>query len=237
VDFGLAQLVWDAGWGVAILRGALVTTAVGILGMTLGMAIGFTLALVKWARVPVLTFLVDAYVTVVRCVPGLLIVYLLFFGSSEFVAGVGSFFGYQDAFQNAFAFLAGVAAIGLIAAAYATEVFRGALAAIHKGQIEAARALALPRRQLYSRIIGPQMLRYALPGISNLWQATIKDTSLVSVTGLAEVMRIAYVGAGSTKQPLLFFAIAALVFFAITLASQGLFELAERRLNRGVRVG
>ena len=231
------HLLWDAGWGLAILRGALVTAAVGILGMILGMALGFTLALIKWARVPILTPLVDAYAAVVRSIPGLLIVYLLFFGSSEFVAGVGAFFGYQDAFQNAFAFLAGVAAIGLIAAAYASEVFRGALASIHKGQIEAAFALALPRRRLYSRIIGPQMLRYALPGVSNIWQATIKDTSLVSVTGLAELMRVAYVGAGSTKQPLLFFVIAAVVFFAITLASQGLFELAERRLNRGVKAG
>jgi octopine/nopaline transport system permease protein len=237
VDFGPAHLLWDAGWGLAILRGALVTTAVGILGMTLGMAIGFTLALVKWARVPFATFLVDAYVTVVRCVPGLLIVYLLFFGSFDFVTGVGTLFGYRDAFENAFAFLAGVAAIGLIAAAYAAEVFRGALNSIHRGQIEAALALAMPRRRLYSRIVGPQMLRYALPGIGNIWQATIKDTSLVSVTGLAELMRVAYVGAGSTKQPLLFFVIAALVFFAITLASQGLFELAERHLNRGVKAG
>ena len=235
MDFGLVHLLWDAGWGLAILRGALVTISVGILGMIFGMAIGLALAVVKWSRVPVLAHLVDAYGTVVRSIPGLLVIYLLFFGSVEFVTSVGTFFGYEDAFQDAYSFLVGVAAISLISAAYAAEVFRGALASIHKGQIEAARALALPRRRLYSRIIGPQMLRYALTGISNVWQSTIKDTSLVSVTGLAEVMRIAYVAAGSTKQPLLFFVIAAAVFFAITLASQGLFDLVERNLNRGVK--
>jgi octopine/nopaline transport system permease protein len=79
------------------------------------------------------------------------------------------------------------------------------------------------------------MFRYALPGVSNVWQATIKDTSLVSVTGLAELIRVAYIGAGTTRQPLIFFVIAAVVFFVITLFSQAAFGLVERNLNRGVR--
>lgn len=234
---GLVDLLWTSGWGLAILRGSAVTLAVGILGMAVGLILGLLFTIIKWVRIPILGGIVDAYATVVRSVPGLLVVYLLFFGSVEFVSSVGMFFGYEEAFQNAYSFLVGVVSIGMISAAYAMEVFRGALASVHKGQIEAAVALAMPRRKLYARIIGPQMFRYALPGISNVWQATIKDTALVSVTGLAEVMRIAYVAAGSTKQPLLFFVIAAIVFFAITLVSQILFDGLERRLHRGVKTG
>lgn len=233
----LLSLLWNAGWGVAILRGALITLAVGLLGMIFGMLLGLFLAMTQWVRVPLLARLAGAYGMVVRGIPGLLVIYLLFFGSVEFITEIGGFFGYQEAFQDGYGFLVGVAAISLIAAAYAAEIFRGALASVPTGQIEAALALAIPRRRLYARIILPQMFRHALPGIGNVWQATIKDTSLVSVTGLAELMRVAYLAAGSTKQPLLFFGLAGGVFFAITLASQALFTRVERRLSRSVTAG
>jgi octopine/nopaline transport system permease protein len=236
MDVALSHLLWEDGWGLSILRGSAVTIAVGVLGMGLGMIFGLLLAMIKWSRVPVASQIADIYTVIVRSVPGLLVVYLIFFGSVEFVARVGTFFGYADAFQSAYSFIVGVVSVGAIGAAYAAEVFRGALAAIHPGQIEAARAVGMPTRKLYARIIGPQMFRYALPGISNVWQATIKDTSLVSVTGLAELIRVAYIGAGTTRQPLIFFVIAAVVFFLITLFSQAAFGVVERNLNRGVRV-
>jgi len=123
--------------------------------------------------------------------------------------------------------------IGLIACAYSIEVFRGALQAIPQGVIEAAKSLALPRPIIYLKIIGPLMLRNALPGMNNVWQMTLKDTSLVSVVGLAELMRLSSMAAGSTRNPLLFYVIAGLVFLAITGVSQRLFSTAERLLNRG----
>jgi len=235
MGIALSRLLWEDGWGLSILRGSAVTVVVGVLGMCLGMMLGLLLAAVKWARIPVASQVVDVYTVIVRSVPGLLVVYLIFFGSVEFVARVGTFFGYADEFQSAYSFIVGVISVGAIAAAYAAEVFRGALDAIHPGQIEAARAVGMQTRKLYTRIIGPQMFRYALPGVSNVWQATIKDTSLVSVTGLAELIRVAYIGAGTTRQPLIFFVIAAAVFFVITLFSQAAFGLVERNLNRGVR--
>jgi octopine/nopaline transport system permease protein len=235
MDIALSHLLWEDGWGLSILRGSAVTLAVGVLGMSFGLLLGLLLAAVKWARIPVVSQIADVYTVIVRSVPGLLVVYLIFFGSVEFIARVGAFFGYTDAFQSAYSFIVGVLSVGAIAAAYAAEVFRGALNAIHPGQIEAAHAVGMQTRKLYTRIIGPQMFRYALPGISNVWQSTIKDTSLVSVTGLAELIRVAYIGAGTTRQPLIFFVIAAVVFFVITLFSQVAFGLVERNLNRGVR--
>ncbi|MBS0564723.1 MAG: ABC transporter permease subunit [Proteobacteria bacterium] len=230
MEFGFAN-VWRDGWVGAILQGAALTVAVGVLAMLMGLVIGTVFGLIKWRRVPVLEWAVDLYTTVVRGVPELLIIYLLFFSSVEFVTNVARAFGFADLAQGGFAFIVAVVAIGAIASAYATEVIRGALAAIPKGHVEAARALGLPGGRIFRRIIAPQMLRIAVPGLNNVWQTTIKDTALVSVTGLAELMRVSYVGAGSTRHPFIFYVIAAAVYLAITLISQTGFDLAERLLR------
>lgn len=226
-------LLIDQGWAFAILRGSLVTIAVGLLGMLFGILIAFPLAVLRWLDRPILSFGVDAFTMLVRSVPGLLIIYLLFFGSVETVDAVGSFFGFQERVKSAYAFIMGVFSIGIISCAYSVEVFRGALQAIPAGLIEAAKALALPRSITYLRIIAPLMFRLALGGINNVWQSTIKDTSLVSVVGLQELMRLSSIAAGTTRSPLLFYVIAGLVFLAITSASQVSFAAVERRLNLG----
>lgn len=229
-------LLVDQGWALAILRGSLVTIAVGLLGMLFGILIAFPLAVMRWTRVPLVSPLVDAFTMLVRSVPGLLIIYLLFFGSVEAVDAVGSFFGFRETMKSAYAFVMGVVSIGVISCAYSIEVFRGALQAIPAGLIEAARAMALPRPVTYRRIIAPLMFRLALGGINNVWQSTIKDTSLVSVVGLQELMRLSSVAAGTTRSPLFFYVVAGLVFLAITGASQAAFTAAERRLNVGFAV-
>ena len=128
-----------------------------------------------------------------------------------------------------------VIAIGAISGAYSTEVIRGALASIPSGHIEAARALGLPGGRIFRRIIAPQMLRIAVPGINNVWQTTIKDTALVSVVGLQELMRISYIGANSTRHPFIFYLIAAVVYLFITLVSQAGFDGVERLLRLRAR--
>lgn len=230
MEFGLLQ-VWEGGWVGAILRGASVTIAVGVASMMIGLIIGTICGLVKWRAIFGLSHLVDLYTSIVRGVPELLIIYLLFFGSVEFVTQVATAFGFAELADAGYAFVITVAAISAISGAYSTEVIRGALAAIPKGHIEAAVALGLPSRRIFARIIAPQMLRIAFPGINNVWQTTIKDTALVSVVGLQELMRTAFIGAGSTRSPLIFYAIAAVVYLMITLVSQVGFNKVETLIS------
>lgn len=231
-------LVWQGGWIRAILQGAAITIAVGTVSMLVGALIGTLCGVIKWARIFPLTLVVDAYTSLVRGVPELLIIYLLFFSSVQFVTQVATAFGYAALADSGYAFIIAIIAIiaiGTISGAYSTEVIRGALASIPTGHIEAARALGIPGRRIFRRIIIPQMLRIAIPGMNNVWQTTIKDTALVSVVGLQELMRAASVGAGSTRNPLIFFLIAAVVYFAITIISQTGFDRVERLVRLRAR--
>lgn len=224
-------LVWEGGWIGAILRGTAITIAVGLASIILGALIGTLLGLIKWAKIFPLTVIVTAYTSLIRGVPELLIIYLLFFSSVEFVTRVATAFGYAALADSGYAFIIAVVAVSAISGAYSTEVIRGALASIPTGHIEAAKALGISRYRIFQRIILPQMLRIALPGMNNVWQATIKDTALVSVVGLQELMRTASVGAGSTRNPLIFFLIAAVVYFVITIITQAGFDRVERTVR------
>ena len=230
MDFGLWQ-VWEGGWVGAILRGAAVTIAVAVTAMLGGVIVGIVCGLVKWGRIRPLTYLVDGYTALVRGVPELLIIYLLFFSSVEFVTKVATAFGYAGLADAGYAFIIAVVAIGAISGAYSTEVVRGALEAVPHGHVEAARELGLPGSRIFRRIIAPQMLRIAFPGLNNVWQTTIKDTALVSVVGLQELMRTAFIGSGITRHPFIFYLIAAVVYLAITLVSQFGIDRAERGLR------
>ena len=230
MEFGLTQL-WSDGWFGAIARGALTTVLVSLAAMALGLIIGTLCGLTKWVRVPVLHWLVDGYTSVIRGVPELLIIYLLFFSSVELVTKIASAFGFAGFAQAGYAFVIAVIAIGAISGAYSTEVVRGALASIPKGHLEAARALGLQRGRIFRRIIFPQMLRIAVPGLNNIWQTTIKDTALVSVVGLQELMRTSYIGANSTHHPFVFYVIAASVYLLITLTTQVGFDRIEHLLQ------
>ena len=226
---------WQGWWVGGIRHGAARTIAGGTVSIVVGALIGTLCGIMKWARILPLTLVVDAYTSLVRGVPELLIIYLLFFSSVEFVTQVATAFGYAALADSGYAFIIAVVAVGTISGAYSTEVIRGALASIPAGHIEAARALGIPGRRIFRRIILPQMLRIAIPGMNNVWQTTIKDTALVSVVGLQELMRTASVGAGSTRNPLIFFLIAASVYFAITLISQAGFDRVERLVRLRAR--
>jgi octopine/nopaline transport system permease protein len=224
----------DTGWGDELLRGALMTVAVSVGAFALGQIFGVLGALAKLSGKRPLAFLADFYTTVVRGIPELLVIYLLFFGSSSAIMAVAGLFGYTGYLEvNAFA--VGVLAVGLIAGAYSTEVIRGAIAAVPRGQIEAGRAMGMNRRLVFFRILLPQTLRFALPGLGNVWQLTLKDTALISVTALAELMRMSNLAAGSTRNPFLFYSAAAVLYLLMTSVSTYAFERAERHANRGVR--
>ncbi|AZO51516.1 MAG: ABC transporter permease subunit [Mesorhizobium sp.] len=231
------MLMVEKGWLLALLRGAGITLLIGFVGVVVGLAAAIPLAILRWRQVPGLSQLVDAYSIVIRGVPGLLVIYLLFFGSVDWVQRIASAFGYADSAENAYPFLIGIIAISAISCAYSIEVIRGALQAVPAGLLEAARSLSLSPRITFSRVTLPLALRLALGGINNVWQMTIKDTSLVSVVGMQELMRAAAVAAGITRSPLLFYCMAAAMFFAMTVASQVLFNRVEKHFNRGFSRG
>jgi octopine/nopaline transport system permease protein len=145
---------------------------------------------------------------------------------------VAKIFGY-DGYIEINAFITGAVSIGVISGAYSTEVFRGAIQSINKGQFEASHVLGFKKKIYYYKIIIPQMLRLALPNISNVWQITLKDTSLISVTGLVEIMRMSYIAAGSTRDPLFFYSFAAVLYLFLTYLSMQLFNRLEKHYSKG----
>jgi octopine/nopaline transport system permease protein len=224
----------DAGWGDEMLRAALMTLAVSVSSMLLGLVFGTLGAAAKLSVIPPLRWLAEGYTTIARGVPELLIIYLLFFGGSGAVMFVAALFGYQG-YIELNAFTIGTFAIGAISGAYSTEVIRGAVLAVPTGQVEAAKAIGMARGLMFRRIMFPQVARYALPGLGNVWQFTLKDTALISVTGLVELMRQAHVAAGSTRQPFTFYLAAAALYLLLTTFSNYGFQRAEGWANRGVR--
>ena len=126
-------------------------------------------------------------------------------------------------------------AVGAISGAYSTEVIRGAFLAIPRGQIDAAKSVGMNKFIIFTRILIPQILRYALPGLGNVWQLTLKDTALIMVTGLVEIMRQSHIASGSTYSPFTFYLTAALLYLILTTVSNTIFNSAENWANKGVR--
>lgn len=227
--------ILNEGWGWMFLRGAVMTLFISVFGMLLGVIIGITGASIKLNGPRWLSGLVSLYTTVTRSIPELLIIYLLFFGSIQPVSDLGSWLQADDLVNRWFPAAVGIVAIGLISGSYSVEVFRGALQAIPEGQIEAAKAIGMSSLQRLRRITLPQMTWFALPGCNNVWQTALKDTALISLVGLVEIMRAAQLGAAAMREPLAMYLIAGFLFLVIGAASQGLFVVAERFAGRGMR--
>jgi octopine/nopaline transport system permease protein len=222
------------GWGAAMLTGALMTLAVAACGFLIGALIGTFAAWAKIAGGRVALIVADAYTTVLRGIPDLLVIYLFYFGGSSILTPIGHLLG-ASGFISLPGFLAGSLAIGIVSGAYHTEVFRGAYRAVSHGELEAADAVGMPKFLKFRRILAPLALRHALPGLGNIWQLVLKESALVSVTGVIELLRQAQIGAGSTRQPFDFFAAAGLLYLVITSLSGVAFERIERRFSRGIR--
>jgi octopine/nopaline transport system permease protein len=224
----------DAGWGDEMARAAAMTVAVSVAAMLLGLVLGSLGAAAKLSAITPARWLTEGYTTVARGVPELLIIWLLVYGGGGAVRFVAGLFGYHG-YLELNAFTIGTVAIGAISGAYSTEVIRGAVLTVPHGQIEAAQAIGMSRGLLFRRIMLPQVARHALPGLGNVWQITLKDTALISVTGLVEIMRQAYVAAGSTRQPFTFYLVAAALYLLLTTFSNYGFQRAEGWASRGVR--
>ena len=220
------------GWGDELLIATMMTIAVSITAMLIGFLFALIFTPLKLSKSKFLNLIGNSYTTVIRGVPELLVIYLFFFGGSGAVMYVASIFGYNE-YIEINAFITGSFAIGIISGAYSTEVFRGAIQSIDKGQFEASKVLGLKKPIHFFKVIMPQMLRLAIPNLSNVWQITLKDTSLISVTGLVEIMRQSYIAAGSTRDPLFFYSFAAVLYLLLTYISMKLINKLEVRYSKG----
>ena len=222
----------DTGWGDELFYATLMTLAVSITAMLIGFLFALIFTPLKLSKHKSLNLIGNFYTTIIRGVPELLVIYLFFFGGSGAIMFVASMFGYND-YIEINAFMTGAFAIGIISGAYSTEVFRGAIQSIDKGQFEASKVLGIKKYIQFYKVILPQMLRLAIPNLSNVWQITLKDTSLISVTGLVEIMRQSYIAAGSTRDPLFFYSFAAVLYLLLTYFSMKLINRLEIKYSRG----
>lgn len=224
----------EGGWGLDMLKATGVTIAVAVCGFFIGSIFGCLGAAAKFSRLGVLRSCAEAYTTIFRGIPDLLVIYLFYFGASSVITSINALFN-QEGFVSAPIFLIGALAIGIVSGAYQTEVFRGAVLALNKGEIEAAKAYGMSPFMRFRRIILPQAARFAIPGVGNVWQLVLKESALISVIGLVELMRQAQIGSGSTRQPFSFFLTAGALYLLITFVSGRVFQAAEKRAMRGIR--
>lgn len=224
----------EKGWGELLLLGVLITLSVTAAALVIGAILGSLVAWAKLSRNPIARVAGDLYTTIFRGVPELLIIFLFYFGGSSVSSSIGHLFGHEG-FIGVPTFLAGALAVGVISGAYQAEVFRGAFKAVARGEIEAAHAIGMPLMTRFRRIIAPQVLRFAIPGLGNVWQLSIKDSTLVSVTGLAELMRTAQMAAGSTREYFAFYVSAAALYLVLTALSNRVVDKAEARMSRSFR--
>ncbi len=222
------------GYGWLLWEGAGQTVLVGLASMVIAMVLGLFGAWGRLSRSKTAQTLAGLYTTIIRGVPELVIILLVYYGVPTLIQDIGEALG-MDTVVDFNPFLAGVATIGFIYGAFSTEVFRGSFQAVPKGQMEAARALGMSRVQGFFRIMLPQMWRFALPGLGNVWMVLIKATALVSVIQLPELMRNADIASRSTKLPFTCYFAASLLYLGITILSILLQKKAEAWANRGIR--
>jgi len=222
------------GYGSLLLDGAQLTVLVGLISMLIAMLLGLVGSWGKLSKSRIARTAANLYTTVIRGIPELVLILLVYYGVPTLIQDISSAAG-MEVIIDINPFVAGVATIGFIYGAFATEVFRGAYLAVPNGQMEAARSMGMSAALTFRRITLPQMWRFALPGLGNVWMVLIKATALISVIQLPELMRNADTGARATRMPFTFYFTASLIYLAITIASMIFQQRAEAWASRGVR--
>ncbi|MCX8934740.1 ABC transporter permease [Vibrio parahaemolyticus] len=237
------------GYEASIFKGALVTIEVAVLSLLLAVILGMLGALAKLAPYKWARAIATLYTTIIRGIPDLVLMMLIFFGGQILLNN--SLYSINETLNEWFAssapnhewtsylpdyidvspFIAGVLTIGFIFGAYMAETFRGAIMAVDKGELEAAKAYGMSPVLSFGRILLPQMIRHALPGFGNNWLVLLKTTALVSIIGLEDMVRMSSLAAGTTKMPFTFYMAVALIFLFFTSISTGLLKLVERKFS------
>lgn len=219
------------GWGDEILAGAWLTVTLALATLPLGLVLGFLVALAGRSNSALLRGLGQGFSTVFRGLPELLTIFIVYFGASILLQRIVLLV--SGASVEVSGFVAGMAALGLVFAAYASEVFTASFNGIAQGQWEGAAAIGLHRWQTLRLVILPQLIRLALPGLANLWLVLLKDTSLVSVIGQDDLLRMTSQAVGYTKQPFFFYFVACMIYLAMSIVSSFGINAIERWSERG----
>ncbi|HAV3578961.1 histidine ABC transporter permease HisQ [Acinetobacter baumannii] len=224
-----------SGYGPLLLSGTWMTIQLALLSLLLSVIIGLIGASSKLSNIKALRYIATAYTTLIRSVPDLVIMLLLFYSLQLGLNQITEALQMDQIDINPF--VAGVITLAFIYGAYFTETFRGAFQSVPTGQIEAAMAYGMTPWQVFHRVLFPQMMRFALPGIGNNWQVLIKATALVSIIGLTDIVKITQDAGRSTMQLFFFSIVAAAIYLAITTVSNLILMWLERRYSAGVRKG
>lgn len=219
------------GWGGNLLRGLASTIQIALGAYALGLLLGFGGALGKIYGGPVLRWSLEIYTTLIRAVPELVLILLLYYAGTDLLNTFLESMGFERIDIDGL--WAGIYVIGFVQGAYSTEVLRGAFLAVPVGQVEAAKAIGMNAIKRHTRIIIPAMVPFALPGLANLWLITTKDTALLAVVGFSELALETKQAAGATKAYFLFYVAAGGLYLALTLVSNLVFGWIERRYRRG----
>ncbi|MEP9374431.1 ABC transporter permease subunit [Mesorhizobium sp. KR1-2] len=220
------------GRGAFLLLGLMNSIMIAVGATVLGLTIGIAGACGKLYGNPVIKDLCEVYTTLVRAVPELVLILLLYFAGTDLINRVLAVWGYPPADINGV--VAGIFVLGVVQGAYSTEVLRGAILAIPQGQIEAARAFGMPLMLMLKRITLPAMLPFAIPGLANLWLIATKDTALLAIVGFNELTQTTRTAAGATKAYFTFFMAAGALYLALTLFSNLILGRVERWARRGL---
>lgn len=237
------------GYEGAILKGAWLTIQVAVLSLGLAMILGLLGALAKRSSSVIARTIATLYTTVIRGIPDLVLMMLIFFGGqillnnslysiNEWINQWMSssdpnheWTSYLPDYIDVSPFIAGVITIGFIFGAYMAETFRGAMMAVDRGELEAAKAYGMSPSMAFRRVMLPQMVRHALPGFGNNWLVLLKTTALVSIIGLEDMVRVGSLAAGSTKMPFTFYMTVAVIFLIFTAVSSGVLKWVERKFT------
>ena len=221
------------GYGPSILQGTLLTIELCLAALGISMILGITGALAKLSSYRPLNMAATAYTTVIRGIPDLVLMLLIFFGGQVLINQLGPMVGYEE-YIDINPFIAGVSTIGFIFGAYMTETFRGAILSVPNGQLEAGYSYGMTRFKVFSRILLPQMVRHAIPGFGNNWLVLMKTTALVSIIGLNDMVRMAALAAGATRRPFTFYLVIAINYLILTSISILILNWLNKKYSAGI---
>ena len=222
------------GYGSTILDGVWLTVQLALLSMAVAIALGLIGAACRLSPLKWLALMGETYATVIRGIPDLVLILLIFYGGQDMVNRIAPLVGYDD-YIDINPFVAGVGTLGFIYGAYLSETFRGAFMAIPKGQGEAGMAYGMSPLRVFFRILVPQMIRLAIPGFTNNWLVLIKATALISLVGLQDMMARAKSAGDATREPFTYILLAAVIYLVITSVSLLVLRYLERRYSVGVK--
>ncbi|MCS0197725.1 arginine ABC transporter permease ArtQ [Vibrio alginolyticus] len=220
------------GYSLSLVQASWMTAQLAFTSLLVGLILAVVFASGEMSRRVFIKWPMTAFVTIVRGLPEILVVLFIYFGSTQVL------FLITGDFIEVSPFLSGVVALSLIFASYASQTLRGALKAVGRGQREAASALGISQAHAFVRIVLPQAVRHALPGLTNQWLVLLKDTALVSLIGVTDLLKQAQLTSAATHEAFTWYATAAAIYLGITLITQRAVKLIDKKFSiQGMSMG